>query len=406
MSPKKWFRRPTVWIGLALVVCVVGALVLRARGPAVTTARAERRDLEQHVVASGRVMAPARVNVASLASGLVVAVGAIEGQHVKAGDLLVQLEDAEAQAQVAQAKASVEQANARVEQLRRVGAIVATQGLSQAQANLDRAEADFDRLEKLAASGAIPQAQLDDARRTRDVARAQKNAAEAQQIGSAPLGADSRVALGALLQAQAQLAGANARVSQLRITARQDGVVLTRSVELGDIVQPGRTIMVLAVDGDEHLVFQPDERNLARIELGQKARASADAYPQDVFDCEVSYVAPSIDAQRGTVEIRLRVPHPPAFLRPDMTVSIDLTVAEKKNVIVVPTDVVRGLAAPKPYVLLVDDGRAARRDVVLGIRGEGSVEIVSGIDVGADVIVPDGQVITAGQRVRATPKEL
>ena len=61
----------------------------------------------------------------------------------------------------------------------------------------------------------------------------------------------------------------------------------------------------MAADGDVQLVFQPDERNLAWIRLGQKARASADAYPQQVFDAEVSYIAPSIDPQRGSVEVRL-----------------------------------------------------------------------------------------------------
>lgn len=393
-------RRPAFWFALVALVAVLGFVAVRARGPAVPTTRVERRDLEEHVVASGRVMAPAQVNVASMVPGLVVAVGAVEGQHVKAGDLLVQLEDAEARTQVAQAKAAVDQASAKVDQLRRVGAIVATESLRQAQTNLDHAQAEVDRLDKLVASNAIPQTQADDARRSLDVARAQKNAAEAQQLAAAPLGADSRVALGALLQAQAQLAGANVRLGQLRITAHQDGTVLTRSVELGDTVQAGRTILVLAADGDQHLVFQPDERNLARVALGQKARASADAFPQDVFDAEVSWIAPSVDAQRGTVEIRLRVPKPPPFLRPDMTVSIDLLVASRPKVLVLPSEAVRGLATPTPYVLAVEDGRATRHDVKLGIRGEGSVEIVSGLDEGAVAIVPDGQLVTSGQRVR------
>ncbi|CAN5332909.1 efflux RND transporter periplasmic adaptor subunit [soil metagenome] len=401
----KLLRRPAFWLPVLAVLGVAVYLLIRARGPSVTTVHAERTNLEQHVVASGRVMAPAQVNVSTMIAGLVVAIGAAEGQHVKSGDLLVQIEAAEAQTQVAQAKAQVEQASARVEQLRRVGAIVANQGLNQAQTNFDRTQTDVDRLEKLAASGAVPTVQLDDARRALDIARAQKNTAEAQQLAATPFGADSRVALGALLQAQAQLAGANVRLAQLRITARQDGTVLTRSVELGDTVQPGRTILVLAVDGDEHLVFEPDERNLSRIDRGQKARASADAFPQDVFDSEVSYIAPSIDAQRGTVEVRLKVPNPPTFLRPDMTVSIDLAVASRTNVIVLPTEAVRGLAAPKPWVLAVEGGRAVRKEVVVGIRGEGSIEVVAGVDEGAEVIIPDGQLVAAGQRVRASARE-
>ena len=179
---RRVYRRPGFWIILAVVSLGVAVGVLRTRGPTVRATTVIRRDLEQHVVASGRVWVPTRVQIAAQVAGLVVAVAALEGQHVKAGELLVQIDDAEARAAVAQAKASVDQANARVEQLRRVGAIVASEALRQAETNLYRAETDLARTEKLAASGAIAPAELDNARRSVDLARAQRSAAEAQQI--------------------------------------------------------------------------------------------------------------------------------------------------------------------------------------------------------------------------------
>jgi HlyD family secretion protein len=402
---RRLLHRPGLWLLLAAVVVGLVLLVVRSRGPIVRTTVTVRKDLEQHVVASGRVWVPTRVQVSAQVSGLVVAVGAIEGQHVKAGDLLVQIDDAEARASVAQAKAAVEQANARVEQLRRVGAIVATEGLRQAETNLERAQADLDRTSRLAASGAVATTELDNARRAVDLARAQKNAAEAQQLSTAPMGADSRVALTALLQAQAQLTGANVRLSQTRITALQDGVVLSRTVEPGDVVQPARTLLVMAVDGDVQIVFQPDERNLANMQLGQKARASADAYPQLVLDGEVSYIAPSVDPQRGSVEVRLRVPGAPKTWKPDMTVSVDLMVAKKAGALTLATDAVRGMTTETPYVLVVQDGRIARKNVTLGIRGEGSIDIASGLEEGVEVVVQDGSVLQPGQRVRTAREE-
>ncbi len=393
-------RRPGLWIVLAAVVTGTVALVLRARGPKVKVGIVTRKDLEHHVVASGRVWVPTRVQVAAQTPGLVVAVGAIEGQRVKAGDLLVQIDDAEARTAVSQAKASVDQANARVEQLRRVGAIVATEALRQADTNLERAEVELGRAQKLAASGAVAPTELDNAQRAVDLARAQKTAAEAQRIASAPMGADSRIALSALLQAQAQYAGANVRLSQTRIVAHHDGVVLTRSVEPGDVVQPSRTLLVLAADAEPQLVFQPDERNLAWIALGQKARASADAYPQQVFDAEVSYIAPSIDPQRGSVEVRLRVPNAPGFLLPDMTVSVDLAVARRDKTLVVPSDAVRDATTSAPWLFAVEDDRLVRKSVKVGIRGEGATEILEGVGEGAVVVLPDAQPRQAGQRVR------
>lgn len=398
-------RRPGLWIAIALVAIVVGVLAVRSRGPIVRTTVVARKDLEQHVVASGKVWVPTRVQVSPQVPGLVVAVGAVEGQHVRAGDLLVQIDDAEARAAMAQAKAAVEQATARVDQLRRVGSIVATEGLRQAETNLERAQADLERTTKLAATGAVAAIELETARRAVELARAQKNAAEAQQLSAAPMGADSRVALTALLQAQAQLTGANVRLAQTRLVALQDGVVLARSVEPGDVVQPARTLLVMAVDGDLQVVFQPDERNLATMRLGQRARVSADAFPQEVKDGEVSYIAPSVDPQRGSVEVRLRVPDAPKTWKPDMTVSVDLLVAKKPAALTLRADAVRGAATEAPYVLVVEGGRVAQKRVTLGIRGEGSIDVVSGLDEGAEAIVQDGSALTTGQRVRAAREE-
>ena len=183
---RRLLRRPGLWLFIALVALAAVILAMRSRGPLVRTTGAVRKDIEQHVIASGRVWVPTRIQVSAQVGGLIVAVGAIEGQHVKVGDLLVQIDDAEARASVGQAKAAVDQAAARVDQLRRVGAIVATQGLRQAETNLERAQADFDRTTKLVASGAVATTELESARRALDVARSQQNTAEAQQLSSAP----------------------------------------------------------------------------------------------------------------------------------------------------------------------------------------------------------------------------
>ena len=397
---RNFLRRPILWIVVVAVIAAAVVLILRARGPVLRTTVVTRQALEQHIVASGRVRVPTRVQIAAQTAGLVVAIGAVEGQRVKTGDLLVQIEDGAERAAVAQAEAAVNQAKARVDQLRRVGAIVATEALREAESNLERAQTELARTTKLVESNAVPAIELENARRAVAIARAQKTAADAQQTAAAPMGADSRIALTALLQTQAQLAGANVRLAQTRIIALQNGEVLSRSVEPGDVVQPARTLMILAADADVQLVFQADERNLAWIALGQVARASPDAYPQQVFDGTVSYIAPSIDPLRGSVEVRLAVAAPPPQLKPDMTVSIDLTVARKANALTVGSEAVRGAATQTPHVLAVEAGRVVRRDVQLGIRGEGSLEILSGLDEGAEVILPDGRRLAPGARVR------
>ena len=407
MTPPKFFRRPGFWIAAVLVLVGVAYGMLRLRGPQVRTVLVSRKDLEQHISASGRVWVSTRGQVSAQSPGLVQAVNVREGQQVKAGDVLIQLDDAEERAAVVQAKAAVSQANARMNQLRRVGAVVANEGLRQAITNLGHAQTELDRTQKLASSGSVPPVELDDARRAADLSFSLKTTAEAQQNSSAPRGADTRVMLTSLIQAQAQLAAVNVRLAQTKIVAQENSVVLTRTVEPGDVVQPSRSLLVLASNADAaQLVFQCDERNLAAIHVGQKARASADAYPEQVFDAEIGYIAPSVDPARGSIEVRLVVHDAPKFLMPDMTVSVDLTVAAKKQVLTLPSEAVRSIASLKPWLFAIQRQRVVRLDVKLGVRGEGTVELVSNIQEGEVVVLADAQLLTVGQRVRAVRGEL
>lgn len=398
-------RRPGFLIAVALLIVVSAIAAARARGPVVATTVAARTDLEQHMIASGRVRVVTRIQLSSRISGRAVAVRVIEGQRVRTGDLLVKLDDAEAKAAVSQARAAVSQASGRVDQLRKVGAIVTSEASLQTATNLARAEAELARAEMLAATGVVARVDLDEARRNVEIAKAQKNAAEAQRAAATPSGVDSSIALSALAESQAELAGAMARLEQTRLVAPRDGTILARMVEPGHTVQPGSTLLEMAADGETQLVIEPDERNLAWIRLGQKARASADAYPQTIFDAEVSYIAPAINPQRGSIEVRVRVPAPPAFLRPDMTVSVDLTVASKARVLTVASDAIRGAATPAPWVFAVVGGRLARRNVTLGIRGEGHTEILSGLDEGAEVVLAADANLVEGRRVRVERRE-
>ena len=407
MVPASLFRRPGFWLAIVLLLAGVAFGFMRARGPKVRTVTVTRKDLEQHILASGRVRVSTRVQVSAQSPGLVQAVNVREGQQVKAGEVLIQLDDAEARAAVVLANAAVGQANARMSQQRRVGAVVANEGLRQAMTNLGHAQTELARTQKLASSGSVPQVELDNARRAADLSTSLTTTAEAQQNSAAPHGADTRVMLTSLIQAQAQLAAMTVGLSQTKILAQENSVVLTRTVEPGDVVQPSRTLLVLASNADAaQLVFQCDERNLAAIHVGQIARASADAYPDQVFDADVCYIAPSIDPERGSIEVRLLVRNAPKFLLPDMTVSVDLTVAAKKQVLTLPSEAVRSIASLRPWLFAIQRRRVIRLDVKLGIRGEGTVEIVSSLQEGAVVVLADAQLLTVGQHVRAVRAEL
>jgi HlyD family secretion protein len=393
MLPTRSSARSGRAAGLALALVVLSGCAREV--PAVT---AERRPLVQRVVASGRVMSPARVTLGALGVARVREVRVVEGERVRRGQLLVQLEDAEARAAIDGARARLAEATARVDQVRGPSVRTATEGLRQAEVELQVAERELDRVRRLADAGSGSAAQVDAAERTLAAARSRQEVAAVQAAGVASTGIDARLAAAALRDAQAQEAAAQARLDDRALRAPGDGTVLVRDAEPGDVVQPGKPLVVVSLDGDTRLSVQPDEKALALLAVGQPARAIADAFPDAPFDALVSYVAPAVDAARGTVEVRLRVASPPPFLRPDMTVSVNVEVARRSDALAVPADAVRD-AASAPWVVVIDGGRAVRRDVRLGLRGEGIVEVIDGLAPGAAVVTPSGAA-RPGDRVR------
>ena len=391
-------RRHRVALGVvAAAALLIGGRALRGRE--VPAWRAEAHPIVQRVVSSGRVRPPARVSLASLVIGRVARVSVREGDRVAAGQVLVQLEDAEAAASLRQAQGKVAEAAARLEQVRGVAGRLTAESLRQAELRAADAEAARARVRQLTDAGGTSQAALEDAERAVAVARSQRDAAAAQAGSTSGGGADARLVAAALSQAESARALAAARLEEARIRAPAAGQVILRDVEPGDVVPAGRMLLTMVVDGELQLVAQVDEKNLAFLRPGLPARATADAFPGDVFAAEVATVSPSVDPSRGTVEIRFRVASPPPFLRADMTVSVNVDVGRRERALVVPAEAVRDPSG-EPWVLAVIGGRAERRAVRLGLRGDALVEVAVGLAAGDAVIAPAAGWVDPGARVR------
>lgn len=396
-------RRWITWtaIGAAAVALAGLALVVVPRlGEAeVRTIRPSSGDVMRTVVVSGRVRPPARIQIGSLVAGVVGQVAVREGDRVKSGDLLVQLDDATLKAALARAQASLTQAEAHLSQVGRVSRPVADAALQQAKVRRQQAADELDRVEQLVEAGSASRRQLDQARLELDLARSQERSARVQLEQSAGGGTSARAARAAVQQAEAGVDEARARLDQARILAPADGLVLQRQVEPGDAVQPGKVLVVLAKDGETELVAFPDERDLGLLAVGQRAVASADAYPDRKFDATVSFLAPAVDPDRGTVEMRLKVPERPGFLRPDMTVSIEVVVDEQKGALTLPDEAVRDVASKSPWVLVARSGKAVKVPVKIGLRGENGVQVAGGVTSDDRIIPLSAGDVKPGDRV-------
>jgi HlyD family secretion protein len=395
-----WARK---WSALTVLVALLLAINFGPTalfGPKVAGEAAVRGLFLQTVVASGHVEAPFRVSIGSQITAVVSNVPVVEGQMVKAGQTLIELDDRELRSTVTQADAIVAQAEARLRQVREVTHPAAEQTLKQAEATLTSTQNTYDRTAKLSHNGYATRVALDEATRALDVAKAQIKSAGFQVATTQAGGSDYVMADTQLTQAKASLAAAQSRLSYTVIKAPRDGVLISRNVEAGNTVAPPTPLMVLSPDGEIQLVVQIDEKNLSLVRIGQKALGSADAYAKETFPAEVFYVNPGIDLQRASVEVKLLVPKPPEYLRQDMTISADIEVARRENAVTISAGSIHNINGPKPWVLKVVSGRIQRTGVKLGIVSGGKAEVLSGLGDG-DLVVPVSNTkIAVGQRVR------
>lgn len=366
------------------------------RGPNVSCVKAHRGALVQRVVLTGRVITPGKTQIGAATIGTVEDVLVDAGSHVALGEPLVRLNDAEQQAALAQARASVALSSAQLGQVRQVTDRMASASLEEARVNLEQAKRELTRSEQLAQTGAIAPQSVDAARDGVSAASSRLESAQARSAGVR--GVDSQFASARIAEARAALSLAEARLALTVLSATANGTILERQVEPGDIIQPGKVLLVLARDGEVRLEAQSDEKNLGWFQPGLVAQVVADGLPEQPFSATLSWISPAVDVDRGTVTVRFNVHHPMPALKPDMTVSINLDIARRPKALLLPLSVVRDNATDRPWVLAVKNARTQRINVILGPRATDEVELLSGVDEQTVLVNQTG--IAEGTRVR------
>lgn len=356
------------------------------RGPSLPGYEVAAQPLVQTVVATGRVAALSRVQVGAEVTGVVLERRVREGDRVQPGDVLAVLRSDDLQAAVTEAQAEL----ARLQQSTLPQAQAAVR---EADVSLTQAGREVQRRRQLYEQRAIPREELERAIQAEAAARtaAERARLEAQSL----LAGKPNESL-----ARARLASAEAQLAKTLIRAQVAGTVLTRNAEPGDLVQPSRVLFEIARDGETEVLVPLDEKNLEVLALGQPAVCIADAYPARPFAATVNFIAPSVDPQKGTVDVRLLVPERPDFLREDMTISVSIRTGSRDHAIVVPNDALHAVNGNQATVWRVSDGRATRQRVKLGLRGLAATEVTSGLRAGDQVLADTAPGFEEGGRVR------
>ncbi len=380
-----------VWVPILVVIVVVAVIGLRMRrsgsaeGPAdFATVQVERGPIEVLVSASGVLEPIYQVDVKSKASGLIERMPVEEGDRVREGDLLADLDRTEVQTQYDQAAAN----------------------LASARANLRYLQTQLKRQTELYDQHLISDLEMDET-------NLNLVQAESQKVG-----------------AEAALTSAKQRLDDTVVRSPINGVVLLKSVEAGQIISSGinsvsgGTTIAVVADMSQMLVkTSVDEVDIGNVEVGQQASVIPDAFPDWVSTGQVIRIAPQglVEQNVTTFQVTVRIPNPDLKLKSGMNCSVDLSVAEREDALLLPLEAVgtstmiprwqalipdlqvpgppgggkkplpnggspRG-SAGRQLVIVMDEGRPSVRPVKVGLNDLECVEIVEGLAEGDEVIL-------------------
>lgn len=356
--------------------------------------KAERGNIARSVVAVGNVEPRSKVEVKSKANGIIQALLVDEGDQVKEGQVLAELDKEYLEAQVRGAKAALESAQANLE------AAIAAERRARIEAEnpeLDFARREYERVRALFEQRIASQQQLDEAARQFKVASNRHELLEAA-VGCAS--AQVAQAKANVAAAQAALDRATEDLKHATIRSPISGVVLSRNTEVGDAVSSilnlGSAATLIMTLGDLSSVYvrgEIDESDVGKIKEGLPVRTTIESYPGEQFAGTVTRIAPMGRKQNNvtTFEVRVSIPNPEGKLRVNMSANAEIVLEERTGVLLVPELAVVYDKEKRPWVQVVDSTEKSgfrKVPVVIGISNGQKAEVVEGVTESAQLVLP------------------
>jgi HlyD family secretion protein len=367
------------------------------------------------LTATGYIIAAHKIEVASKVNGRVAWIGVDKGDKVKAGQVLVRLEDDEYRAQVLQQQGQLANLQAKLQEdlngSRPQEIAKARADVNQAKADLADSKASFDRTRQLVQQGVLAKQALDDAQAKYDADLA-KVASLQHTLDLAVLGPRKEEidqVRGQIEQARGALDYAQTQLENTVIRAPVSGTILDRNVEKGEFITTGFVgdkgakgyIVTMADLNDLQVELDISQNDFPKLGSHQKGIITTDAYPDRKYQGEIQQVSPEADRAKATIQVKVQVLNPDDYLRPDMNATVAFynpapagQTSETKRVIVVPDGAVQNGS-----VFVVVNGHARKRPVATAGNSEKGVLIQSGLIGGEDLIVSPPANLKDGQRV-------
>lgn len=361
---------------------------------AITAARVEAREVPRLVEMVGTLMPQDEVTLSVDQPSTIARVLVDLGDRVRAGQVVVQLDDREDRLRVQQAEAGLEAARRALDRAR--ATVEASRAnIARARAQMEDALANSRRFDDLFKEGAVSARERDSAQMQHDVAKASLEAAQAQLASDREA---ARNAAAQVEQAKASLEFNRKRLGDNEIRAPVNGAVKRKMVSAGEAIKEKTPVLVLVVTDPLRFQGTVPERFSPRVAVGQPVEVRVEAYRDRTFPGQVSRMSPAVETESRSLLVEALVPNPRGELKPGFFARGDILTGRDRDVAFVPEAAIYTFVGiSKAFV--VKDGAVEERPLKLGLRQDGAVE-VEGVRPGELVATSGLARLSAGIKVR------
>ena len=381
-----------VWLALAAVLIIIFLSVSRSAPLKVREVAVQRGPIRSLVSTNGKVEPVRNDEAHAPISTTVKRVFVKEGDRVRQGQLLLQLDDADIRSKAAQARAQIKAAQADLSGVEAGGTqeevLTLESQLTKARTGRDVAQRNLDALKRLQQQGAASAGEVAAAQETLQRAQADLTLAEEKKAERFSKPEIAKVQAQSE-EAQAAYDAAEDALSKSSIRAAFDGIVYSLPVKQGSFVQGGE---LLLQEADlSHVLVRAfvDEPDIGRLQTGQRVEVTWDALPGRTWIGSVSTVPATVKlhGSRNVGEVTCAFDNHDLRLLPNVNVGVTIVVAERDNVLTLQRDALRADDG-KPYVYVIADGRLKRQPIDIGLQNLTRVEITAGLSDGSKVVMP------------------
>ena len=369
---------------LLAVIVLAGFLSMRNKAVPVRAAVAIRTSIASTIATNGTIRPQSNFEAHAPAPATVRRVLVHQGDHVHAGQMLVQLDDAQARADAARAEAQLRAAQAGLTETQAGTANMQAQ-VAKARAERDAAQRNFEALQRLQQKGAASAEEVQAAQNRLNAANNDLRLLEQRQSEEFARPQSEKVQA-QVAEARAALAAAQDLLAHANIRAPRDGLVYSLPLREGQYVNAGDLMVAVASLKQVEVVAYVDEPDIGRLKEGQMVQLTWDAVPARYWHGAVTQV-PTTVVQRGTRnvgEITCTIDNQDEKLLPNVNVNVAVVVAQDQNALTLPREAVHQ-EDNRRFVYQIVDGKLERRDVQTSISNLTRIEITQGLTDNAEV---------------------